>query len=220
MNQEVPINEKFSGSWRVIWLFVIVIFGLMLLVSAMLRNLEAIGGLFFCIALACVYTMVFQRISRRQRPKWFLAGDGVIRAYASREPELITWGQMQDMKHVAGFGLIIQWGKPQSSSGPESLCEVVRSNLGVDQEEANRLLSVWRSRKTGVPIEQTSQQQALRVPSPFYKLQGGKLIFAGMIALIAFAVEAHRKNWLAAVIFAAITGIILVLGFRLTRKSR
>lgn len=217
INMGKPINEKYSGPWRVIWLFVAVIFGLMVLVSLFLRNVVALEGLALMIVLVVVYATVFQRIARRGRPKWFLTDDGVVRAYASGEQELITWGQVQDMNYVKSFGLIVQWNKPRSAKSKKIYYEQVRSNLGVEQDEAKELISLWQKRPSIISGENLPIKKA---PNRFYVLQGGKLMFAGFIGLIVIIVEINLKHLSAAILVAAITAIIFVLGYRLIRKEK
>jgi hypothetical protein len=141
------MDEKFSGPWRMIWLFVAVIFGLMVLVSLILRNLEALKGLALVIILAVAYAAIFQRMTRRGRPKWFLTDEGVVRAYDAGRHETITWGQVQDMRYDKFFGLMVRWNKPQSANGKEIRYEEVRSNLGIKQDEARELISLWQQKR-------------------------------------------------------------------------
>lgn len=141
------IDEKFSGPWRVIWLFVAVMFGLMVLVSLILRNLEALEGLAWVIILAVVYGAIFQRVTRRGRPKWFLTDEGVVRAYDAGRHETITWGQVQDMRYNKFLGLMVRWNKPQSADGKEIHYEEVRSSLGIEWNEARELILLWQQKR-------------------------------------------------------------------------
>ena len=141
------IDEKFTGPWRVIWLFVAVIFSFMVLISLILRNLEALEGLALVIILAIAYVAIFQRITRRGRPKWFLIDEGVVRAYDAGQHETITWGQVKDMKYDKFFGLMVRWRKPQSANGKEIHYEEVRSNLGIKCDKAKELMSLWQQKR-------------------------------------------------------------------------
>lgn len=176
-----PINEKFSGIWRVLWAFAAVPFAFMVLVSLVTGNLDALEMCALTIGLVIGFGVIIQRISRPGRPMWLINDEGLIRYYASGGQKKITWEQIQDMKYVRYIGLIFRWNEPQPGRNKQVLYAEVRENIGVQEDEAKELISLWQKRPSTMSGESLPIK---KVPNKSDVLRGGKLIFAGFIGLI------------------------------------
>jgi hypothetical protein len=194
---EKRIEEKYSGAWRMVWLFVAIPIGLMLIApfgSWIVGNGFTHVLLPSAVGLVCIFFIIgfVQWLSKGQKTTWFLTKDG-LQQVASGERTAIAWEQIQDMKWNGFIGLTVRWN--ESDQKEKTVYEEHRSLLGVGQNEARELMSLWQEKKAATP---TQSYKNSKVRNRRDAVGAGKLFLAGFLALICVVVEIHSKKWIMA----------------------
>jgi hypothetical protein len=98
-----------------------------------------------CIAVAIGWYLF---LMRGEKNTWYLTDNGLQRVKSSGDQTTINWEQIRDMKWLGFLGFMIRWNKPQTGMDNQIYYRDVRSNLGVGEQEARELISLWREKRT------------------------------------------------------------------------
>jgi hypothetical protein len=153
---EKPIEEKYSGLWRMFWVYFSVVLVALLSVvlvcsiifwikgispwKNLLDSLEAIALLPSGVGILLFIRFFLNRKEKRQRSGWLLRDDGLLCIYSSGEKDLMTWKEIQNLKWTGFLGLLLEWNDSKNQ-------EIKKFLLGVEEIDAKELISIWRQKK-------------------------------------------------------------------------
>ena len=154
---EKPIEEKYSGVWRIFWAYFFIVMGALLgvLLTCSLvfwlkgmspwKNLLDSLELLALIPAGVGLLILIGRYPKENRQKigWFLTDDGLLGIHSSGERNVISWKQIQNMKWNGFLGLLIQWNDFDENKAENM---VQKCLLGIEEIEAKRLISIWREK--------------------------------------------------------------------------
>jgi hypothetical protein len=89
--------------------------------------------------------------------KWLLTDDGLERVYTVEKRETIRWEQIQQMKYIRYFGLLIWWQESMPDSRIEEFRDEFqkkmdvmkgryRCGLCIGEDEGRELISIWQKK--------------------------------------------------------------------------
>lgn len=146
---EKQLIENPKEIWKLVWIYATFPLALMVI------NIFVTGDIVFsaeCALIIICAVGIFQWLSYRdsgQRPVWFLTDNGLKCVDVSRGQEIITWEQIFWMKWMRYVGLMIQWKAPHSSES-KAPQERLRARIGINREDAQEILAVWKKMNSTV----------------------------------------------------------------------
>jgi hypothetical protein len=223
---ERRIEEKYSGPWRVLWLFAA--FPILMAVAAPFGSWMAGHGfvdvlLPAAMAIASVFFMMGFAwwLSKDQKKIWFLTEDGLLRVDSCGKRTPISWEQIQDMKWNGLIGLIIRWYKPQPGRKNKTFYEDVRTSLGIEERDARELLLIWKEKKVKSedPREIGTSHKTYPVRAGDAGRNAGKLILVGILGFLGAVLSITKREWWGSLLWGAASAAAFGLSFWLLQPS-